>query len=414
MNSQRQAMDVDVVVAGGGTAGCAAAIAAARRGHRVLLVEEGNCLGGVSTAGGVNEWFASLDGLGDIFAQVITQLEHYSARFGQFYNPEYLKIIWQLMTEAAGVEILFHASVVGATVDDRQVTSVTVVSCSQFIEVNAKFFIDTTGEGDLAALADVPFEMGDPVTGHTLHMSLTCLLQDTGQPVKPYLPPGLIPIEQLEDWPGLHTYHLLPDGRVYCNMTKVMEEDPTDPFSLSRAELEARRQLARTVHYLQRHQYTTYTLVSSGAKIGIREGRRITGDYVISEADITGGRTRDYYDGVAVATCQIDFHSLTEAGDSGRRQRVEPYAIPLRSLIASGLTNLMMAGKCASGDQVAQSSFRMTPTCCAMGQAAGTAVSLALEHSLAEIRGVDVGQLRAELARSGMELDPARHQVYAP
>jgi len=414
MAGVNRTLEVEVLVEGGGTAGCAAAIAAARRGCRVLLVEEGNCLGGVSTAGGVSEWFASPDGLGDIFTAVIGEMDRYGARFGRFYNPEYLKIVWQLMAEEAGVEVLFHASVIAVAVDAGRVQHVTVASCSQLLEVAARYFIDATGEGDLAALAGAEFMLGDPDSGRTLHMSLTCVLHDTGRPVTPYLPPGLPPIDRPEDLPGLHTYHRLPDGRVYCNMTKVMACDPTDPFGLSAAEREARRQLAQTVHYLQRFVYPTYMLCASGAKIGIREGRRIVGDYVLTEADITTGATRDQPDGVAVATCQIDFHSLTQAGDAGRRQRVAPYAIPLRSLTARGFANLLMAGKCASGDQVAQSSFRMTPTCCAMGQAAGTAAALALETGAGDIRALDVACLRAALAAAGMELDPARHQAFAP
>jgi glycine/D-amino acid oxidase-like deaminating enzyme len=404
----------DIVVAGGGTAGCAAAIAAARRGHRVLLIEEMNCLGGVSTSGGVNEWFASLDGLGDIWERVKTELACFGARFGRFYNPEYAKIVWQLLTEEAGVDVLLHASVVDAEAVDGRVKRVCGVSCSQFFDLTPKIVVDATGEGDLAALAGADYVQGHPESGRTLHMSLTFILQDTGQPVTSYLPPGLEAIESQDDLPGLHGGLLLPDGRVYCNMTKVMGKDPTDPVDLSAAEQEARRQLARVIHYLQRTRFPTYALCSSGARIGIREGRRVVGEYVLSETDITGKEPCDFEDGVAVATAQIDFHSLTKPGHGGWRQRVEPYAIPFRCLVAKGFRNLMVAGKCISGDQVAQSSYRMTPTCCAMGQAAGTAAALALEAAVDDVRQVDVNALRAALTADGMELDPRRHQAFAP
>jgi hypothetical protein len=172
--------------------------------------------------------------------------------------------------------------------------------------------------------------------------------------------------------------------------------------------------LARVIHYLQRTRFPTYALCSSGARIGIREGRRVVGEYVLSETDITGKEPCDFEDGVAVATAQIDFHSLTKPGHGGWRQRVEPYAIPFRCLVAKGFRNLMVAGKCISGDQVAQSSYRMTPTCCAMGQAAGTAAALALEAAVDDVRQVDVNALRAALTADGMELDPRRHQAFAP
>ena len=407
-------IDTDIVVAGGGTAGCAAAIAAARRGHKVWLIEESNALGGVSTTGGVNEWFAGLDGLGDIWAHYLEEMDRFGARFGRFYNPEYAKIVWQLLAEAAGVEILFHASVVDAKVADGALTSVRGVACSQHFDIAAQHYIDATGEGDLAWLAGAEVMQGHPETGRTLHMSLTCILQDTGKPVTPYLPEELEEIHSQDELPGLHGGRRLPDGRIYCNMTKVMGHDPTDPFSLSAAEREARRQIARIVHYLQRTRYPTYALCTSGGRIGIREGRRIVGDYVLTEADITGPTARDFPDGIAVATCQIDFHSLTKPGHGGWRQRVEPYAIPYRCLTAKGLRNLLVAGKCISGDQVAQSSYRMTPTCAAMGQAAGTAAALAVEDGLANIRDVDMTALRATLSTDGVELDPRKHQAFAP
>ena len=407
-------LDVDIVVAGGGSAGAAAAVAAARRGHKVLLVEEANCLGGISTAGGVSEWFANLNGMGDIFDRVVKDTERFGVRLkGRFYNCEYLKCIWQLLAQEAGVRILFHTSVAGCEAAGGRVDRVRLGSCSQELEARASYFIDATGEGDLAALAGAEFMQGDPSGGRTLHMSLTFILYDTGRPVQPYLPPGLQEIRSADELPGLGVGFPLGDGRVYCNATKVMLHDPTDPLSLTDAELEARRQLVRVLHYMQRTKFPTYALCSSGAKIGIREGRRIVGDYILTEQDILGGGGKSFPDGVAVATAQIDFHSLTKPGAAGWRQKVDPYLIPLRCLTVKAFANLLVAGKCISGDQVAQSSYRMTPTCCAMGQAAGTAAALAVEGKRKDIREVSVGALQAELRAAGMKLDPAQHESFA-
>ncbi|MCH8514427.1 MAG: FAD-dependent oxidoreductase [Kiritimatiellae bacterium] len=117
---------------------------------------------------------------------------------------------------------------------------------------------------------------------------------------------------------------------------------------------------------------------------------------------------------VAVATCQIDFHSLTKAGNSGWRQRLEPYNIPFRCLVSKDFANLMMAGKCISVDQVVHSSSRMTPTCVAMGQAVGSAAALATELRTDNIRKVPMETLRAALTADGMELNPAKHRAFAP
>jgi len=121
----------------------------------------------------------------------------------------------------------------------------------------------------------------------------------------------------------------------------------------------------------------------------------------------------DFDDGIAVATSQIDFHSLTKAGDAGWRQRVPPYAIPFRCLVPRNLRNLLAAGKCLSADQVVQSSCRMTPTCCAMGQAAGTAAALAHAARCGDVREIPAQALRAALAADGMELDPRRHDAFS-
>lgn len=409
-----ETLNYDVVVAGGGTAGCAAAIAAARRGHRVLVIEAGNSLGGVSTSGGVNEWYAHLDGLGNIFDRVTREMDAFGAKFGRFFNGEYLKIVWQMLVREAGVDVLFHANLCGADAEEGRVTAVQALCCGQVVEARAPYFIDTSGEGTLGFLAGADYMKGDPAQGRTLHMSLTCMLFDTGKEVTPYLPPELEPINNQSELPGLHASLHLPDGRVYCNMSKVMGEDATHPLSLSRAEQEARLQVVRIVHFLQRTSYPRHMLGSTGARIGIREGRRLLGDYVVSESDITSAQNTDFPDGVAVATCAIDFHSLTKAGNEGWRQRVSPYALPLRAMTSKGFANLLMAGKCISGDQVAHSSYRMTPTCCMMGQAVGTAAAMAMEANAPDIRQVDITNLRAQLTTDGMQLNPSHHEAFAP
>lgn len=405
-------LNADVVVAGGGTAGASAAIAAARRGVRVLLVEEANCLGGTSTAGGVHEWFASLDGCGDIFDQSVRRLAQMGGRYGRFFNGEYLKFVWQHMAEAAGVSMLFHASVTGAETEGGRVRTVQAAACSRKLVVNGKMFVDATGEGDLAALAGAPFFHGSLDAGYTLHMTLTALLLNNGKAADMTLPEGVDPIQSRGECPGLGFGTCTEDGRIYASSTKVMKLDPTDPLDLTRAECEARRQLMRTLPVLQNEVYPKAVLASTGSRIGIREGRRIVGDYVLTEGDVLAEDGTDFPDGVAVATSQIDFHSLTKPGHAGWRQAVVPYAIPLRAMIARDHQNLMMAGKCISGDQIAQSSYRMTPTCCMMGQAAGEAAALAVERNCADVRDTEINTLRQRLQEGGIELDPKKHTSF--
>ena len=414
ISNQKPPLPTDLLVVGGGAAGTAAAIAAARNGASTILVEAGNCLGGTSTAGLVATWFASTEGLGDIFDEFNELLRRHGAFHKHAFNAEVGKFVWQRMAQDAGVRILFHAMPIAAAVTDGRITEVELACRADRLRISPRFAIDATGEGDLAALAGAEFMKGDPEAGRTLHMSLVATMYDTGKPVTPYLPPELAPIESDDDLPGFNGPAKKADGSLYVSMTKVMGHDPTNPFSLTNAELEARNQLARVVHYLQRTKCPTHALASTGSRIGIREGRRVIGDYVITEHDVLAETGTDFEDGVAVATCQIDFHSLTRPGRVGWRKRVHPYAIPFRALTAKGFANLLTAGKCISGDQVAQSSYRMTPTCVGMGQAAGTAAAMTVSSGCEDIRQVPVAKLRGALSAAGVELDPAKHTPFPP
>jgi hypothetical protein len=286
------------------------------------------------------------------------------------------------------------------------------VSASHLIEFSAPYMIDASGEGDLAFLAGAPYQIGHHESGLTLHMSLTALFYNTGERRQAYLPPGYKPIESEDDLPGLHGPVQLPDNRLYANMTKVMGCDPTDPLSLNKAEQKARRQLIRITHYVQT-QYPMYALISSGQKIGIREGRRIIGEKQIQGSEIMAANSHQEDDGIAVATAQIDFHSLSRPGHVGWRQGVQPYAIPYGALIPKGLKNLLVAGKPISGDQIALSSYRMIPTVYGMGQATGTAAAMAVEQGLEDVRNLEVKKLQEQLTKDGMELDPSKHQPFS-
>lgn len=411
--SKISTLHYDAVVCGGGSSGSAAAIAIARRGHKVLLLEESNCLGGISTAGGVNEWYASLDGMGDLFDQVKSAMAGYGAKFGRFFNSEYLKIVWQEMADQAGVDVLFHAQVYDAIAQNGKVNALRFASCSQIFEVNAAYFLDCSGEGDLSYLAGAQYMKGDADGKNIMHLTLTFLLYNTGKKVTISLPPSISRIEDESELPGLQSCFKLPDDRVYCNMTKVIGIDPTDPFELSRAEMQARRQVLQIAEFLQRTRYPNYTLCSTGARIGIREGRRVVCDYTLTEKDILKGDfRRECRDGIAVATCHIDHLDPTAQGGGGRREGVQPYPIPLRCLVVKDFSNLLVAGKCISGEQAALASYRMIPTCCAMGQAAGTDVALALEQKKSNIRDVDLTSLQQVLESNGMLLAPEKHKAF--
>ncbi len=402
----------DLIVAGGGTAGTAAAVSAARNGLKTLLIEESNCLGGTSTAGCVNEWFAQPEGVGSIFHTIHTVLMSHNYAFGRHFNGEALKWIWQDLCMEAGVDILFHASLLSVSKRNRRLRSIKVLASSRKLEFTADYFVDATGEGDLAFLAGAEFMKGHPDNGRQLHMSLVFLMVKSCQTPVPYLPENETAYETFDDIPGLGVHGQLEDGRIYCNLTKIMGLDSTDPFELSQAEMEARRQMMKAVHFLQRTRYPEYIPVTSGAHIGIREGRRVVCDYTLKAAEVIAGTS--FSDGTVVGTSQIDFHSLTRRGTVGWRQKLKPYAIPYRCFCVKGLSNLLVTGKCIGVDQIVHSSSRMTPTCCGMGECVGLAVSLAIQQRVKNIRKIPMKELHVLMANAGFFLNPEDHQPFHP
>ncbi len=397
----------DVIVAGGGFAGVCAAVASARKGARTLLIEHYGFLGGAATAGLVRGFWATIDGVGNVFQEIYDNLKKlgalreskdYSEEYlkchppGVGFDEEYLKYILQDLVLKNGVDLRLHSRVIDVIKKEDRVEYLVLHGKSGIEAMKTKIVIDATGDGDVAALAGAEFQKGRESDGRQLAMSLHFKLLDAREKVKPVLPEGCEEYKSFEDLP------FSPELR-----PKVIGLDPTDTEELTRAEILARKQVMSIVHYMQKRGYPTHKLVSVATQIGVREGRRIIGDYVLTEEDVVNGRK--FPDVIAVGTSQIDFHDIDEHGDrASRREAVPPYQIPYRCILVKRIENILAAGRCISTDQVAQSAYRMIPTCAALGQAAGTAAALAISHEM-KLRDIDIKMLQGMLSEDGVKFD---------
>lgn len=397
----------DVIVVGGGFAGVAAAVASARNGAKTLLVEHYGFLGGMATAGLVRGFWATIDGVGNILEEIISNLKKlnalripsgYTEEYLRYHPPglgfdeEYLKIVLQEIVLKNGVNLWLHSRVIDVIREGNNVRYLVVHNKSGMEVVKPKIVIDATGDGDVAVLAGAEFKKGRESDGRQLAMSLHFKMYDSGQKVKPVLPEGCEEYKSYEDLP------FSPELR-----PKVIGLDPTNKDELTKAEILARRQVMSIVYYIQTRIHPTHKLAVTATQIGVREGRRIVGDYYLTEEDVKAGRK--FPDAIALGTSPIDFHDIDDYGDRGsRREAIPPYQIPYRCLLVKGIENMLTAGRCISGDQVAQSSYRMIPTCAATGQAAGTAAALATTYEV-KLREVNIEYLQEVLLKNGIKID---------
>ena len=416
---------IDTLVLGGGMAGTFAALAAKTPDTTVAIVEPANVLGGQGTAGGVAGFCGDSQRVNAPFARLVETLAQHEliAEYDPLadrraYDLELCAFFLQEMVAAAGVEILFHARALTAQCAGGHIASVEVACASDRIEFWPGMVVDATGDCALAHAAG--FETIHEGANKQLPMSLYFVLWDTGRPVTPFLPPGCPTWDDDEALP-MTTLHVFPSGKVEVKM-KVVGFDAADGQSLSRAELHARRQMMGLIYYLQTKGYRgtrldTHILASVSRHIGAREGRRIVGEYLLTEEDVTHACT--FPDAVAVGTYHLDYHwpDRVERAGTGITTMVEPYHIPLRSLVPKGAANLLVAGRSASGDQMAMSSFRIQATCAQMGFAAGTAARICQreEHDLQDAplaaiqQAIEAGDQSLDLSAYG---DYLRHLIH--
>lgn len=398
----------DVAVVGGGIAGVSAACAAAKSGARVILVERFAVTGGMLTTGGVANFCGQMSGQGEVFDEIVRDLRTFNAiGYGKdsCFHYEILALILQELLLKRKVKLLLHTRFVDARVsDDGRVRECIVSGKSGPEAVRARQFIDCTGDGDLARYVGFDIMKGGP-SGYQLPMSLMYFVRHVDpEDARPQLPEGWFhPVRTARDLPMTSIW---PDGpESNAVKIKIPMFDSTDTESLSRAEIAARRRMMEVLDYYQRQEHKPWLLDHCSPIIGIREGCRIVGDYVLSVDDLRAGRAFD--DGVARGTFYLDGHKP----DDDKRTyilpkdqlKVPPYQIPLRSLIARDGRNLMMAGRCFSADQLALSSARVSTTGSMMGQAAGITAALCVKNRC-DPRDVDPSEVKRIVVARGGEL----------
>jgi len=425
--------NVDILVAGGGPAGVAAALAAARQGRRVFLAEGHTCFGGMGTAGMVPLFMQFGDGENFLAAGIGSEIYDALYERGGTVSPpgslapairaEILKRIYDDIIVDAGVEFAFQTNVIGVETDGGHVARALCWAKSGLFAVDADVFIDCTGDGDLATWAGAPFEKGDE-TGGLMPGTLCSLWSDVdwdavheargqGQNAEAALLGAFddgaftIPDRHL---PGMWQVGAHVGGG---NIGHTFGVDGTDERSLTEALLWGRELLGEYERFYKGYLkgYESMELVATGSLLGLRETRRIMGDYVLCLDDFNSRAI--FADEIGRYCYPVDIHSPSpseEAQEQARDEFVnmrykkgESYGIPYRSLVPRDLDNVLVAGRCISADRYMQGSCRVMPGCYITGQAAGVAAALAIEGE-GTTRGVDVAELRGRLKAMGAYL----------
>ncbi|MBM3334935.1 FAD-dependent oxidoreductase [Candidatus Sumerlaeota bacterium] len=393
----------DVIVCGAGPAGCAAAIAAARKGAKTLLLELHGCLGGIWTTG-LLSWildYRNKRGLMPELLERLTKREGRAAtRDGKLtnaYDVEVMKLALDEMCAEAGVQIQLHTRIVAVAKTGRRLTHVIAESKSGREAFAAKVFIDCTGDGDLGALSGNGFDWGHPDDGRTQPMTLMALvtgivpeeIQEFYRELdsEPWAPPKEKLKAQMERGGHSPSYSRPTLFRVRNDLFALMTNHEyglkgINARDVTRATLHARKEVNDLVAGLRSTGgvWKNLRLVATAAQIGVREGRRLHGLCTVSADDAREGRT--FADGVCRVTFGIDVHSTDPRREKGIESvgwRARPYDIPLRALVARDVEGLMMAGRCISGDFLAHSSYRVTGNAVAMGEAAGKTAAVAAQ-----------------------------------
>ena len=404
--------EYDVIVAGSGPAGTAAAVMAGRMGAKVLIIEWNNAIGGISTSGMMSHW------TGSVTSPMYTEILQRSAdmnegeqkgKIQQFINPENLKTVYLDMLKDANVDVLLYTFVCGVVMEGDQLTGVITESKSGRRVFRSKVVVDGTGDGDVAAFAGVEYHKGRESDGKMqpttlmfkvagVDMSRAVLLgsfESTYQTEKGEL--QALAKEHIP-YPAGHllAYKSTLPGIVTCNMTNCTDIDGTKAEDLTRAEIVCRSQMPAIVKYLREFVpgFENCYIISAGSMMGVRETRHFKGVYTLNENDILTAKVFDDWV-VRGAHFNFDVHNMTGSGLDAtgvQKKWAQPkgYTIPYGCLVPEKINGLLLSGRNISGTHIAHSNYRVMPICVGIGAAAGVAAATAIK------KGVQVRDIKGE------------------
>ena len=412
--------DVDVLVCGGGPAGIGAALRAAREGMSVMIVERGGCLGGVATAGMMSHWGGKSSSkiLQEIFVRSremdlgYTWIDSNEPGKVNAIPHDLQMIVLEEMMREDKVEILYYTVVCEAVMEDNRIVGVTVQNKSGLGFIKAKCVVDSTGDGDVAASAGVPFFKGRESDGKMQPCTLMFKIGgvDYERAVFPSSFESKVPTEKGElqalgdkllPFPAGHVLlYRQPEPNTVCvNMTNAIGIDGTDAKSVSEGVQICRSQIMPIIHFLREYApgYEKCWLMGSASLLGIRESRHFEGIESISADDILEAK---YYDNWVVrrAFFNFDVHNLTgssldKTGIQKEWKQKNTYTIPYGCLLPKNVEGLLLSGRNISGSHLAHSNFRIMSVCIALGEAAGTAAALSIKQNK-RLRDVDVKEIQ--------------------
>lgn len=413
-------IETEVLVCGGGCAGSAAALAAARAGAKVLLVEKAPFAGGIITSVGLPYF----DGIAHISTnRVVVRgigLELLAksgvcapdAKNVAKHNPtipntfEFKLLLDRLFQEQKGrLSVLFNSFICDAQSNDGRVESVTVANKDGLVTVRPKVVIDCSGDADVAAWAGAPFEQNAEVQPLTLHFRIANVQGTPG--LSRICRTALAAAQQRGELPfyyGPGVMFLFGKNEVYVHGVRV-PADPTNAADLSRAEMQGRAD-AHAMFRAWKQDVPAFAdsyFMEAYPWIGVRESRRIVGQHVLSEDDLM--KSRRFDDAIATGCWYLDLHpNKTVVGSANdfdpKKVQPEPYDIPYRSLVPQKLSNLLVAGRCHSATRGAHASTRVTVTAMALGEAAGVAAALAVKNKT-EVSALEGVKVREALSQQG-------------